>query len=154
MVGVQTPDSAFPGAAGAVERIARAKTDTQYLIQQGFTGYNATHWVGANALARRSALDAIVEFEVERGFAIRRYIQDRTVIEDSESTIDLVSKGWPARIRTGQIDSRFEHQCRQSDADKSAGLPIWTTAGHPRVGALDCAPSIPAARRVSGSDSE
>ena len=94
MAVVQTPYSAFPGAAGALERIAGATTDIQYIIHQGFTGYGATYWVGANALLRRSALDDIVEVDTERGYTIRRYIQDRTVIEDTESTIDLVVKGW------------------------------------------------------------
>lgn len=91
---VQTPYSAFPGAPGALERISGATTDMQYIIHQGFSGYGATYWVGANALLRRAALEDIVECELERGFPINRYIQDRTVIEDTESTIDLVVKGW------------------------------------------------------------
>ncbi|RKZ69783.1 MAG: glycosyl transferase [Gammaproteobacteria bacterium] len=91
---VQTPYSAFPTAASPLERVAGATTDIQYIIHQGFTGYGATYWVGANALIRRAALEDIVELEEERGFTIKRYIQDRTVIEDTESTIDLVSKGW------------------------------------------------------------
>jgi len=32
--------------------------------------------------------------EVERGFTVTRYIQDRTVIEDTESSVDLVERGW------------------------------------------------------------
>ena len=91
---VQTPYSAFPTAASPLERVAGATTDIQYIIHQGFTGYGATYWVGANALLRRAALEDIVEFDEERGFTIKRYIQDRTVIEDTESTIDLVIKGW------------------------------------------------------------
>ncbi|MDX2477838.1 MAG: glycosyltransferase family 2 protein, partial [Gammaproteobacteria bacterium] len=84
----------FPTAASPLERVAGAMTDIQYIIHQGFTGYGATYWVGANALLRRTALEDIVEFEEERGFTVKRYIQDRTVIEDTESTIDLVVKGW------------------------------------------------------------
>jgi cellulose synthase/poly-beta-1,6-N-acetylglucosamine synthase-like glycosyltransferase len=91
---VQTPYSAFPEAESTLERVAGATTDIQYIIHQGFTGYGATYWVGANALLRRAALEDIVELDEERGFTIRRYIQDRTVIEDTESTIDLVVKGW------------------------------------------------------------
>jgi cellulose synthase/poly-beta-1,6-N-acetylglucosamine synthase-like glycosyltransferase len=91
---VQTPYSAFPEAESTLERVAGATTDIQYIIHQGFTGYGATYWVGANALLRRAALEDIVEFDKERGFTIQRYIQDRTVIEDTESTIDLVVKGW------------------------------------------------------------
>jgi len=91
---VQTPYSAFPGAPGMLERIAGATTDIQYIIHQGFTAYGATFWVGANALARRAALEDIAEVDTERGYAIRRFIQDRTVIEDTESTVDLVARGW------------------------------------------------------------
>jgi cellulose synthase/poly-beta-1,6-N-acetylglucosamine synthase-like glycosyltransferase len=66
----------------------------QYLIHQGFTQYNATFWVGANALLRKKALEAIATVDEERGYPITRYIQDRTVIEDTESTVDLVAKNW------------------------------------------------------------
>jgi cellulose synthase/poly-beta-1,6-N-acetylglucosamine synthase-like glycosyltransferase len=91
---VQTPYSAFPNAPGVLERIAGATTDIQYIIHQGFTAYGATFWVGANALARTAALEDIAELDQERGYPIRRFIQDRTVIEDTESTIDLIAHGW------------------------------------------------------------
>lgn len=52
----QTPYSAIPGAPGVLERIAGATTDIQYIIHQGFTRFNATFWVGANALLRARAL--------------------------------------------------------------------------------------------------
>jgi cellulose synthase (UDP-forming) len=94
MAVVQTPYSAFPNAPGMLERIAGATTDIQYVIHQGFTAYGATFWVGANALARRAALEDIAESDTERGYPIRRYIQDRTVIEDTESTVDLIARGW------------------------------------------------------------
>ncbi len=94
---IQTPYSAFPKAPGTLERIAGATTDIQYIIHQGFDGHGATYWVGANALIRRTALDDIVVSELERGYPVKRYIQDRTVIEDTESTIDLVAKGWQLR---------------------------------------------------------
>lgn len=90
----QTPYSAIPGAPGVLERVAGATTDIQYMIHQGFTAYNATYWVGANALLRKSALLDIAVTEEERGFTVTRYIQDRTVIEDTESSIDLVKHGW------------------------------------------------------------
>jgi cellulose synthase/poly-beta-1,6-N-acetylglucosamine synthase-like glycosyltransferase len=89
----QTPYSAVPDAR-SLERIAGATTDMQYIIHQGFTRYNGTYWVGANALLRKTALDDICVKETERGFETKKYIQDRTVIEDTESTIDLVSRGW------------------------------------------------------------
>jgi len=90
----QTPYSAFPNAPGVLERTAGATTDIQYLVHQGFTYYGATFWVGANALLRKSALEEICNESVERGHIVRRYIQDRTVIEDTESTVDLQAKGW------------------------------------------------------------
>lgn len=91
---IQTPYSAIPGAPGLLERIAGATTDIQYIIHQGFTRYRATFWVGANALIRKKALEDIVTVDTERGFVVSRYIQDRTVIEDTESSVDLVDRGW------------------------------------------------------------
>lgn len=91
---VQTPYSAVPGAAGVLERVAGATTDMQYIVHQGFTRYDATYWVGANAMLRRVALDDIRTLDRERGYEIARYIQDRTVIEDTESSVDLVAAGW------------------------------------------------------------
>lgn len=91
---VQTPYSAIPHTPRVLERIAGATTDIQYIVHQGFTHFNATFWVGANALLRTSALDAIRVVEREGNKEIAKYIQDRTVIEDTESTIDLVSNGW------------------------------------------------------------
>jgi len=90
----QTPYSAIPGVPGMLERMAGATTDIQYIIHQGFTRYRATYWVGANALLRKSALEDIVTVTRERGFEVRCYIQDRTVIEDTESSVDLVDRGW------------------------------------------------------------
>jgi len=94
MAVVQTPYSAFPGPPGRLERLAGATTDIQYIIHQGFTACSGTYWVGANALLRKAALDEIAAQDTERGYPITRYIQDRTVIEDTESSIDLVSRGW------------------------------------------------------------
>lgn len=90
----QTPYSAFPNAPGILERTAGATTDIQYLVHQGFTYFGATFWVGANALLRKSALEEICVESKEDGHPVRRYIQDRTVIEDTESTVDLLAKGW------------------------------------------------------------
>lgn len=62
-----------------------------------------TYWVGANALLRKAALEDIKAIENEGGYPVARYIQDRTVIEDTESSIDLIEAGWsllnyPARL--------------------------------------------------------
>jgi cellulose synthase (UDP-forming) len=91
---IQTPYSAFPGADGGLERIAGATTDIQYQIHQGFTHYHATFWVGANAMARMRALREIAEARQEPGGPVRIFIQDRTVIEDTESTVDLRQREW------------------------------------------------------------
>ncbi len=90
----QTPYSAIPGADNHIERIAGATTDIQYLIHQGFTHYNATYWVGANALIRVAALEDIKMVAMERGHEIKKFIQDKTVIEDTESSIDLADNKW------------------------------------------------------------
>ena len=90
----QTPYSSFRGAPTRIERIAGATTDIQHILHQGMTFYGATFWVGANAIIRKCAIEDIVEVETVGGFEIRTYIQDRTVIEDTESSIDLGTYGW------------------------------------------------------------
>ena len=90
----QTPYSSFRGASTRIERLAGATTDLQHLLHQGKSFHNATFWVGANAVIRRDALEDIVEEEIVGGFAVKRYVQDRTVIEDTESSVDLGAHGW------------------------------------------------------------
>lgn len=90
----QTPYSSFRGAPTRIERLSGATTDIQHIIHQGMSHYNATFWVGANAVIRKRALKDIVEKEWIGGFEIKRYIQDQTVIEDTESSIDLALHGW------------------------------------------------------------
>ena len=90
----QTPYSSFRGAGTRIERLAGATTDIQHILHQGMSHYGATFWVGANAVIRKRALEDIVETEFVGGFEMRRYIQDRTVIEDTESTLDLGTHGW------------------------------------------------------------
>jgi cellulose synthase/poly-beta-1,6-N-acetylglucosamine synthase-like glycosyltransferase len=90
----QTPYSAFPGSATRLERIAGASTDLQHIVHQGLTYYDATFWVGANAVIRKRALDAIAESSYIGDWEIKHYIRDRTVIEDTESTIDMGIHGW------------------------------------------------------------
>ncbi|WP_433862493.1 glycosyltransferase family 2 protein [Streptomyces sp. L7] len=90
----QTPYSSFRGAGTRIERLAGATTDIQHILHQGKSFYGATFWVGANAVIRKRALEDIVETEWVGGFEVRRYIQDRTVIEDTESSIDLGTHGW------------------------------------------------------------
>ncbi|MFF1877946.1 glycosyltransferase family 2 protein [Leifsonia sp. NPDC058230] len=90
----QTPYSSFRGAGTRIERLAGATTDIQHVLHQGMSYFGATFWVGANAVIRKRALEDIVETEFVGGFEVRRYIQDRTVIEDTESSIDLGTHGW------------------------------------------------------------
>lgn len=90
----QTPYSSFRGAPTRIERVAGATTDIQHILHQGMTYYGATFWVGANAVIRKCALEDIVEISTVGGFEVRTYIQDRTVIEDTESSVDLGTHGW------------------------------------------------------------
>lgn len=99
----QTPYNTMRCPFINLERIAGATTDVQHRIHQGFTHFHASYWVGANAVLRFRALDAIREHDTERGFPIARYIQDRTVIEDTESTIDLLEKRWEVYNYLGQM---------------------------------------------------
>lgn len=88
---IQSPCSSFPGCPKGLERTAGACIDVQFLTHQGYTYWGASFWVGANAMLRRRALEEIKEVRPD---GVTIYIQDRTVIEDTESTIDLVHKGW------------------------------------------------------------
>jgi cellulose synthase (UDP-forming) len=90
----QTPYLSFPHSRAAVERIAGATTDIQYLVHQGSGFFGAGFWVGANALIRFAAFKDIETSEEQNGMTVPVFIQDRTVIEDTGSTIDLLSKGW------------------------------------------------------------
>ncbi len=90
----QTPYSSFRGAPTRIERLAGATTDIQHILHQGMSHYGAAFWVGANAVIRKRALEDIVEVETVGGFEVRRYVQDRTVIEDTESSVDLGTHGW------------------------------------------------------------
>ncbi|MBU2532136.1 MAG: glycosyltransferase family 2 protein [Alphaproteobacteria bacterium] len=90
----QTPYLTFPNGDAPVERIAGATTDIQYLVHQGSSWFDAAFWVGANALIRYAALEAIATTQAEGAKTVRVFIQDRTVIEDTGSTIDLLRRGW------------------------------------------------------------
>ncbi len=126
---VQTPYSAYRGAESHIERIAGATTDIQHIVHQGLTRYDATFWVGANAVIRKSALDELEEIEDEAGFPIRRYIKDRTVIEDTESSIDLRARGWtlhnyPERLSYSATPPDFGSLVIQRQRWANGGLVI------------------------------
>ena len=125
----QTPYSAFPGSATRIERISGATTDIQHIVHQGMTHYDATFWVGANAVLRKKALDEICEVAYEGDWEIKRYIQDRTVIEDTESTIDLRVNGWslfnyPERLAYSATPPDFGSLAIQRQRWANGGLLI------------------------------
>jgi EAL domain-containing protein (putative c-di-GMP-specific phosphodiesterase class I)/cellulose synthase/poly-beta-1,6-N-acetylglucosamine synthase-like glycosyltransferase len=129
-VGVaQTPYSSYPGSATRIERIAGATTDLQHIVHQGMTHYDATFWVGANAILRKTALDDIVEVDYVDKWEIKRFIQDRTVIEDTESTIDLGVHGWsllnyPERLAYSATPPDFGSLAIQRQRWANGGLLI------------------------------
>lgn len=90
----QTPYCSYRGAPTRMERLAAATTDVQHILHQGLTHYDATFWVGANAVIRRGALEDIAQVSQEGVNTVTTYIQDRTVIEDTESSVDLGLYGW------------------------------------------------------------
>ncbi len=125
----QTPYSAFPGSATRLERIAGATTDLQHIVHQGLTYYDATFWVGANAIIRKRALDEIAETSYIGDWEIRHYIRDRTVIEDTESTIDMGIHGWklfnvPERLSYSATPPDFGSLCIQRRRWANGGLLI------------------------------
>jgi cellulose synthase/poly-beta-1,6-N-acetylglucosamine synthase-like glycosyltransferase len=125
----QSPYSAFPGAATRIERIAGATTDLQHMIHQGMTYHSASFWVGANAILRKEALDDIEQIDYKGQFTIRTYISDRTVIEDTESTIDLAAHGWtlhnyPERLAFSATPPDFGSLCIQRHRWANGGLLI------------------------------
>ena len=126
---IQTPYSAFPEAPSAIEHIAGATTDMGYLFHQGFTYFNATFWVGANALIRKKALGDVVEQRIEDGKQVLIYVQDRTVIEDTESSVDLAAKGWglhnfPERLSFSATPADFGSLLIQRKRWANGGLII------------------------------
>jgi cellulose synthase (UDP-forming) len=145
----QTPYSAFPNPPSVLERVAGATTDIQYLVHQGFTAFNATFWVGANAVLRRTALDEIKTMAEERGHRLPIFIQDKTLIEDTGSTIDLAAHGWrlhnhPERLAFSATPSDFGALAIQRRRWANGGLIIfpslldlWSQGRSPRAGSLE-----------------
>jgi cellulose synthase (UDP-forming) len=145
---IQTPYSSIPGAATRLERIGGATTDIQYLLHQGMTYYGATFWVGANAILRTSALNDIEQIDDSGRWPVKKYIADRTVIEDTESSIDLVAAGWrlhnyQERLSFSATPPDFGSLCIQRERWANGGLVILGKflatsfgRGHNRVGLL------------------
>jgi cellulose synthase/poly-beta-1,6-N-acetylglucosamine synthase-like glycosyltransferase len=138
---VQTPYSSFRGAPTRIERVAGATTDLQHVLHQGMTYHGATFWVGANAVIRKPALEDIVEVETVGGYEVRTYIQDRTVIEDTESSIDIGTAGWtlvnyPERLSYSATPPDFGSLVVQRRRWANGGLLIlpklWDQVRHRR----------------------
>lgn len=109
---MQTPYTAIPGTPHVLERTAGATTDIYYYVTEGMSFAGAGFWVGASATIRKQALLDIAKEDEERGYIVPVYIQDKTVIEDTGATIDLVRKGWrvenyPARLSYSTTPSDF-----------------------------------------------
>lgn len=126
---VQTPYSAFPGATTRLERMAGATTDLQHIVHQGMTHYDATFWVGANAVLRKRALDDLRTVSHDGDWVISRYVSDRTPIEDTESSIDLGVHGWrllnyPERLSYSATPPDFGALCIQRQRWANGGLLI------------------------------
>jgi cellulose synthase/poly-beta-1,6-N-acetylglucosamine synthase-like glycosyltransferase len=125
----QTPYSSFPGSSTRLERIAGASTDLQHIVHQGLTYYDATFWVGANAVIRKRALNEIAETSYIGDWEIRHFIRDRTVIEDTESTVDMGIHGWrlyncPERLSYSATPPDFGSLCIQRRRWANGGLLI------------------------------
>lgn len=138
---IQTPYSSFRGAPTRIERIAGASTDLQHILHQGKTFHNATFWVGANAVIRKEALEDIVEVQNVGGYDIKTFIQDRTVIEDTESSIDIGTAGWslvnyPERLSYSATPPDFGSLVVQRRRWANGGLLIlpklWRQVRHRR----------------------
>jgi hypothetical protein len=101
----QTPYSAVPGSRNRLERAAGAQTDVQYLVHQGFTAFNATFWVGANALLRLAALRDIQTYPYLFKTALSSKTQDRLSIScDEVGGFTITRNGWPTARRPPTSD--------------------------------------------------
>jgi len=126
---IQTPYSAFPGSPTRVERLAGATTDIQHIVHQGMAAYGAAFWVGANAVLRTTAVEELRVEDDSEGHIVSRFISDRTVIEDTESTLDLTAKGWtvlnyPERLAYSASPPDFGSLCIQRQRWANGGLII------------------------------
>src|ERR671928_1272187 len=65
--------------------------------------FGACSWVGASALMRHAALEDIATEREERGHKVRVYIDDRILIEDAATTIDLLGRGWRVHHDPGRL---------------------------------------------------
>ncbi len=131
----QSPCSSIPGSPRLIERVAGSCIDVQFQTHQGYTYWDASFWVGANAMLRMTAMNEIKEVKEEGGKTVAIYIQDRTVIEDTESSIDLVHKGWklynyPSRMTFSSTPPDFGSLLIQRRRCANGGLIIMPKLIH------------------------
>lgn len=140
---VQTPYSSYRGRRSRIERLAGATTDLQHLVHQGLTAFGATFWVGANAVIRWTLLDDLRTVDTVDGKEVVRFIRGRTVIEDTESSIDVILRGWnlvnyPERLSYSATPPDFGTLVVQRRRWANGGLlvlpSLWRTAAARRAG--------------------
>jgi cellulose synthase (UDP-forming) len=125
----QSPYTAISNTAIALERAAAASTDVQFFGHQGMAHFGTSWWVGASALVRREALEDIAVETEERAHKLTVYIQDKILIEDAATTIDLLHRGWriyhdPGRLCYSATPSDFGTLIIQRRRWSNGGLLI------------------------------
>lgn len=134
---IQTPYSSYRGRRSAIERLAGATTDLQHLVHQGLTAFDATFWVGANAVIRWATLADLRTIDTVDGRPVVRFLRGRTVIEDTEASIDVISHGWklvnyPERLSYSATPPDFGTLVVQRRRWANGGLlvlpALWRTA--------------------------
>jgi cellulose synthase/poly-beta-1,6-N-acetylglucosamine synthase-like glycosyltransferase len=90
----QVHSVSIPNSPLRLQRIAGAQIDVYRVFGYGSALAGAAFWQGNNAMIRRAALEEISEVTQERGFSIKKCIRDRILLEDTETTIDLLAHGW------------------------------------------------------------
>ena len=75
----------------------------------------------------------IVVTSIEQGYPVKRYIQDRTVIEDTESSVDLAGCGWqlynyPERLTYSATPPDFGSLIIQRRRWANGGTSAWAWA--------------------------
>jgi len=126
---MQTPYTAVPNTPYVLERAAGATTDIYFYVTEGMGFARAGFWVGASATIRKEALLDIATTHEERGYTFPVYIQDKTVIEDTGATIDLIRRGWrvenyPARLSYSATPADFGALVVQRRRWSNGGLII------------------------------
>lgn len=106
-----------------------ATTDVQLMSHQGSSLFGAGFWVGASAFVRRTALEDIAVTVEERGYPLLLYVRDRTLNEDTDTTVDLIRKGWtvfnyPARLAYSETPPDFGSLLIQRRRWATGGLII------------------------------